>query len=141
VCPLRVFWVYNKVGDSGDVVIQEQGFSIFGTHEPEIAMLLLPSFYTMDPYPHRNQIFLVGRHQEVPRFVSPGLHHITSVSHCEMSRNEKHTSTVVRLLHMSPMRILCLPRAFRKVIYWDHISGRPGNGGEVKMVLEYGGEI
>jgi hypothetical protein len=32
--------VYNKVADSGDMVIEEQGFSIVDTREPVIAMLL-----------------------------------------------------------------------------------------------------
>jgi hypothetical protein len=77
-----VFRVYNKVADSSDVVTQEQGFSIVDTHEPAIAIPLLSfCLHTMDSYPHRSQIFLVGRHQEVRRFVSPGLHHVTSVSH------------------------------------------------------------
>jgi hypothetical protein len=92
---LRVFLVYSKVAHSGDVAIQEQGLSIFDTYEPAIAMPLpLVFVHTMDSYPHRNQIFTVGRHREVRRFVSPGLHHITSESHCEMSwlRKERHTS-------------------------------------------------
>jgi hypothetical protein len=38
VCPLWVFCVYNKDADSGDVVTQEQGFSIVDTHEPAIAI-------------------------------------------------------------------------------------------------------
>jgi hypothetical protein len=33
VCPLRMFWVYNKVADSGNVVTEKQGFSIVGTHQ------------------------------------------------------------------------------------------------------------
>jgi len=40
VCLLQVFLVYKKVADSGDVVMHEQGFSIFDTHEPTIAMHL-----------------------------------------------------------------------------------------------------
>ncbi len=39
----------------------------------------------MDQHPYKNQIFLVGRHQGVRRFVSPGLHYIKSVTgsgHC-----------------------------------------------------------
>jgi hypothetical protein len=72
--------VYSKVSDSGDVVIQKQGFSIVDTHEPAIAMPLSPIwFHMMNTYRYKNQIFLVGRHQEVRRFVSPGLHHIKSV--------------------------------------------------------------
>jgi hypothetical protein len=55
-------------------------------HEPAIAKPLpLVFVHTMSSYPHKNQIFPVGRHQEVRRFVSPGLHHITSLSHCGMS--------------------------------------------------------
>jgi hypothetical protein len=38
VCPLRVFCVYNRDADSGDVVTQEQGLSIVDTHEPAIAI-------------------------------------------------------------------------------------------------------
>ena len=92
-CLLPVFEVYNKVADSGDVVIQKQGFSIVGTREPAFAMPLspvCPSFHTMVQVPesYRNQILLVGRHQEVRRFVSPGLHHVKSVgSHCGMLHN------------------------------------------------------
>jgi len=92
-CPLLVFEVYNKVADSGDVAIQKQGFSIVGTREPAFAMPLspvCPSVHIMVQVPesYRNQIFLVGRHQEVRRFVSPGLHHVKSVgSHCGMLHN------------------------------------------------------
>jgi hypothetical protein len=81
VCPLRVFWVYKKVADSGDVVIQEQGFSIVDIHEPAIAMPL-SSFSLYDRYSgfvQKFKYFLAGRHQEVRRSVSPGLHHIKSV--------------------------------------------------------------
>jgi hypothetical protein len=68
--------VYNKVGDSGDMVIQERGFSIVDIHEPSIAMPLSPFLlHPIDSCLHRNEIFLVGRHQEVRRFVSPGLLH------------------------------------------------------------------
>jgi hypothetical protein len=77
VCHLWVFWVYKGVADSGDAVIQEQGFSIIDTREPAIAMPVPVCFHPMDLHPHRNQIFLVGRHQEVRQFTSPGLHHIT----------------------------------------------------------------
>ncbi len=43
----------------------------------------------MEPYVHKNQIYLVGRHQGVRRFVSPRLHHIKSVGyHCGTLRNE-----------------------------------------------------
>jgi hypothetical protein len=38
VCLLRVFRINKRGADSGDVVIREQGFSIFGTHEPEIVI-------------------------------------------------------------------------------------------------------
>ena len=74
---LRVFRVHNKVADSGDVVIQKQGFSIVGTHEPTIAMPLL-SFVRCMIYlwSYRYQIFPIGSRQGVRRFVSLGLHHI-----------------------------------------------------------------
>jgi hypothetical protein len=42
VCPLQVFWVYNKVAGLGDVVIEKQGFSIVDTHGPAIPMPLSP---------------------------------------------------------------------------------------------------
>ena len=75
---LRAFWVYKKVGDSDDVVIEKQGFSIVDTHEPAIAISLLSlCLHTID-CPHGNQIFSVGRHRGVFRFDRPGLHHITS---------------------------------------------------------------
>jgi hypothetical protein len=45
VSSLRVFPVYNKDGDSNDVVMQEQGFSIIDTHEPAIAMPLSVSLF------------------------------------------------------------------------------------------------
>jgi len=82
MCMWRVFWVYKKVAGSGGVVIQERGFSMFDTHEPAIAMPLSPySLDAMNLYPHRNQIFLVGRHQEVRRFAtSPELHHASQQS-------------------------------------------------------------
>ena len=75
---MRVFGVYNKVGDSDDVVIERQGFSILDRHEPAIAMPLSPFCLYMrmiDSPLYKNQIFLVGRSQGVSRFVSPGLHH------------------------------------------------------------------
>jgi hypothetical protein len=76
-----VFGVNSKVGDSGDVVIEKQGFSIVDTHEPAIAKHPSPFFSeTIDSYTHRGQIFRVERRQEVRRFGSPGLHHITPVS-------------------------------------------------------------
>src|SRR6266404_1829955 len=84
MCILRVFWMYKLVADSGEVVIQKQGFSIVGTHEPAIAMPLSPfCLQIMESYSYKNQIFPVRRHQGVRQFVSPGLHHIKSASsHC-----------------------------------------------------------
>jgi hypothetical protein len=116
VHPLRVFQEYNKVADSGDVVIQKQGFSIVDTHEPAIAIPLRFVFLHMDSSPHRNQIFPVGRHQELRRFVSPGLHHITSVSHCEMSRCERHTSTSFGLFLPSLATIISHQQTLKTVI-------------------------
>ena len=73
--------MYNKVADSGDVVMQERGFSIVDTHEPGIAMLPLSILlHMMNASSYRNQIFLVAGHQGVRRFVSTDLHHTTSVS-------------------------------------------------------------
>jgi hypothetical protein len=138
-----VYRVYNKVADSGDVVIQEQDISIVDTHEPAIATPLFPfRIHTIDLYPHRSQIFLVGRHREVRRFVSAALHHITSIS--------SHSGCRA----MKDLRRLCLVRFFRvqrcffairRPSKWRSIgidvSGWLGNGGEVKAVLEYGGKI
>lgn len=63
-------------------MIPEQGFSIVDIHEPIIAMLPPSIFlHTMDSHPHRNKIFLIGRHQEVRQLDTHGLHCITSVSH------------------------------------------------------------
>ncbi len=81
VCLLRVFCVYKLIADSGDVEIEKPGFSIVDTREPAIAMPLSRfCVQVMDSPPYKNQIFLAGRHQGVRRFVSPGLHHIKSVS-------------------------------------------------------------
>ena len=64
----------------------------------------------MVSYPHKNQIFLVGRHQEVRLFVLPGLHRITPVS-SHLSRSEKHT---FGSFLPSPATILC-----HQQVYWD----------------------
>jgi hypothetical protein len=126
---LRVFRVYNKVADSGDVVIEKQGFSIVDTHEPAIAMPLPPfCLYMVKTSSYENRICLVGRHQEVRRFVSPGLHHITPVSsHCRMLRNERHTSILFCLFLPSPATILCHEQDFRTPIYWDRCPRAAGN--------------
>ena len=85
----------------------------------------------IDSYSHRNKIFLVGRHQEVRRSVSPGLHHITSV--IGMSRNEKHTSTSFALLLRNPATILCHKQleALRMAMYCDQYPRAARNGGEI----------
>ena len=79
---MRVCPVCKKVGDSGDAVTQEQGFSIIDTHGSAIAISLHQFWFRYNrtrivSYPHRNRIFVIGRHQEVRRFDSPGLHQIT----------------------------------------------------------------
>jgi hypothetical protein len=70
--------MYNKVADPGDVVIQKRGFSTFkfDTHELANAMHLYPFLWQEANVSssRRSQICLVGRHQGVGRFVSPGLH-------------------------------------------------------------------
>jgi hypothetical protein len=108
VCLLRVFGVNNEAGDSGDVVIEKQGFSIVDTHEPAIAKSLSPFFSeTIDSYTHSGQIFPIERRQEVRRFGSPGLRHITLVSnHHGMSRNERHTSILFGSILSSPVTTL-----------------------------------
>jgi len=40
VCPLRVFWVYNKVADSGNVVTEKQGSTVVGLYLPSPATIL-----------------------------------------------------------------------------------------------------
>ena len=72
--------------------MQEQGSSIVGTHESAIANTLSPfCIHRMNRYLEKDQIFLGGRHQEERRFLSPGLHHIKSVSsHWEILRNETY---------------------------------------------------
>ncbi len=91
----------KQVADSGDVVSEKQGFSIFGTHELANAISPLRVLrHKVNVYSRRSRRFLVGRrrflvgrrrflvgrrrflvgrHQGVRRFVSPGLHH-TKVS-------------------------------------------------------------
>jgi hypothetical protein len=138
---LRVFQECKKVADSGDEVIQEQGFSIFDTHEPAVAILLLSFCLHATGSPHRNQIFLVGCHQEVRRFVSrqPGLvvHHIKSVSHRGMSRNERHTLTFFGSFLLSRATTLCHQQAFRRA----DIPGRPGNGGKAGSTGVWWGDL
>ena len=119
VCPVRVYGPYNTVADSGDLVIQKQGFSIVDTHEPAIAIPPSICLHAIDSRPHRNQMFLIGRRQGVRRFVSPGLHHITSVnSHSGMSRNERLASTSFVSFLLSSAAIVCHHQALRTAIYW-----------------------
>jgi len=40
-----MFWLYNKVADSGDVVIRKQGISTVETRVPAIATTLSSFFY------------------------------------------------------------------------------------------------
>ena len=127
MCPLRVFQECNEVADSGDVMIQKRGFSIFDTHELTVAIPLLSFCFQTTGSPHRNQIFPVGRRQGVYRFDSPGLvHHTTTVSHRGMTRNERHTSTSFSSFLPSPATILCHQQTFRTA----EIPGRLGNGGK-----------
>jgi hypothetical protein len=124
-----VSWVCNKVADSGDAVIEKQGFSIFDRHGSAVAMPLRSFFLRMtDTSSCRNQILVVGRHQEVRRFVSSGLHHITSVSHgCRAMRK-----TYIDFLWFvsSEPGDDSVPSAslFRAVIrvYWDRYLGVAG---------------
>jgi hypothetical protein len=119
VPPLWVFCVYKQVADPGDVMIQKQGFSIVDTHEPAFAMSFAFGFQVMI-HPNRNQIFLEGRHREVRRFVSPGLHHIKLVSgHCGMSRHDRHTLTWFGSVPPGLATIICHRKAFKTTIYWE----------------------
>jgi hypothetical protein len=111
--------VYNKVADSSDVVIEKLGFSIVDTHEPAIA-IPLSLFFHLVYMEYKNEIFPVGRHQGVRRFVSPGLHHIKSVSsYCGMLPNDRFTLTSFDSFLPSPATIICHQQAFKLVIYWD----------------------
>jgi hypothetical protein len=121
VCRVRAFGVYNKVGDSGDVVIEKQGFSIVDTHGPAIAKSLTPfCSEKIDFYTRRDQICPIGHHREVRRFGSPGLHRITPVSsHYGVSRNERHTSILFGSFFPSPVTTLCHHQVFRTAFHWD----------------------
>jgi len=46
VCPLLVFWVYKSVADSGDVVIQGQGFSIIDMQLYCLLILICSLFFS-----------------------------------------------------------------------------------------------
>ena len=117
--------MYKKVADSSDVVIQRQGFSIFDTHEPVNAMS--PPLFLCHKAnvcsSCRNQIFPVGHHQGVRRFVSPGLHH-TKVNkcHCRMLHVERHTSASFGSFIPSLVAILCHLHALRMVFHYDRCS-------------------
>jgi hypothetical protein len=71
----------NEVSDSGDVIIQEQGFSIVDPHVPAL-FISLSGLLNSSLGPHRNQILLVGHHRPggVRRLISPGLRPIKSRS-------------------------------------------------------------
>ena len=143
--------MYNKVGVSGDVVIEKQGFSIVDIHEPALATPLSAfCLHAIDSHSHRNQIFLVGHHQEVRRFDSPGLYHITPVSnHCEMSHNdhERHTSILfssflrVQIPQAAKILIPCHRQALRMVIYWDRYPRAARKWRRGENGTEYSGEI
>ena len=126
MCPLCVCWAYKLVAHSGDVLTQRQHFSIVDTHEPEIAMPLSQfCLHMMDSYPYKNQIFPVGLHQGVRRFVSPCLRHIKSIgTHCG-TLHKKYTRRF-GLVRFSRVRrrlfSICKPSK-RWVTYWDRYPG------------------
>src|SRR6266436_8428104 len=136
VCPLRVFGVYKLVADSGDVLIQRRRFSIVDTHEPPVAMLLSSScFRKRKSYPYKNQIFLVGRHQGVRRFVSPGLHHIKSVSsHCRtLHKKDIRRLALVRFFRFR-RRLFAICRPSKRWSIGVDVPGQLGGGGEARAV-------
>jgi len=141
VCPLPVFWVYKLVADSDDVVIQTRGFSIVDTHEPAIAMPLSPfCIQVIDLCPYRNQIYLVGHHQGVRRFVSPGLHHIKSASsRCRTLHKDIRRLGLVRFFRVR-RRLFAICKPSKRWSIGIDVPGRLGNGGEARAVWEYGRE-
>jgi hypothetical protein len=92
---------------------------------PHKALFAAPRFRgcLIRPHNKQNTIYVLAGPENTEFFSTDllmGLLHITSVSsHCGMSRNERHTSTVVGLFLSSPATILCHQQAFRAVIYWD----------------------
>ena len=97
MCLLPVLGVYKRVADSGGAVNQKRRFSIADTHEPAVAILLLPLFLLdMVSSSYRNQMFLVGRHRVGRRFESFHLAYITSRQPVVIVRNEIFTSTLFR---------------------------------------------
>jgi hypothetical protein len=125
---LWVFWVYNKEADPSDVVIEKQGFSTFDTHEPAIAMSLSTlclNSMPVDPVSHRNEIFLLGRHQEVCRFVSSGLVH---TSHQSVVIPGCHAMKDIRRLGSDRFFAISKPSERRSI--GINIPGRLGNGGD-----------
>ena len=116
---LQVFRSYKKVADSGDVVIQKQGFSTVDTRVPAIATTLFlfsqiglrsPPRGNLDTQPHRNQIFLRGRRQGALRFLLPGLLCIKSANSLSGMMQSKRRTSIM---------IVCHQRAFEMPIYWD----------------------
>ena len=81
-------------------VNQKRRFSIADTHEPAVAILLLPLFLLdMVSSSYRNQMFLVGRHRVGRRFKSFHLAYITVITSRQpvvIVRNEIFTSTLFR---------------------------------------------
>ena len=112
-CPAQVFWLYNKVVDGGDVVIQKQGFAIADRHASVTATNPSP-FSKVVLHPHRNKILLVGYHQGGCRSRSPGLHRIKSVSsRCGVVHSKRRTSTLHGSFLPTLATILFYRRAFR----------------------------
>jgi hypothetical protein len=78
--------VYNRVADSGDVVMQKRDLSIVDTRVPEIATTPAPFSRRneknpdIDICPHINRILSGGRHLGGRRLSPPDLHHIESAS-------------------------------------------------------------
>ena len=134
MCPLREFLVYKPVADSSDVVIRRRGFSIVGTHEPAIAMPPPSSYlHTVLFYPQRNQIYLVGRHQGVRRFVSPGLHHnqVSQQSLQDPDRKDIRRLGLVRFFRVW-RRLFAICKSSKRWPIGIDVPERLGNGGEAR---------
>ncbi len=117
---LQIFWSYNKVADSGGVVIQKQGSSTVDTRVPSIATTLFlfsqigirpPPRGNLEVQTYRNQIFPGGRHQGALRLLLPGLLLCikSAISLSGMMQNKRCTSIM----------IACHQRAFEIPICWD----------------------
>jgi hypothetical protein len=129
--------VYSRVADSGGVVMQKPGLSIVGTRVPAIATTLSAFSHRnqrnpdVDIGPHRNGIFLGGRHLGGRRLLPPDLHHIESAS----SRWEDDVSPQQNTyIDCTDVRDRLPSTSFRNL----NDPQRLGNDGEMRTRLKVG---